>query len=468
MSRWLTHPWLFEQPGALSPEQRQSWSELCRVESPVDDQLKDTQRSIVVLAHPGAGLSTSLDLLGDQQILAIAYQPHQWPGESNEFIAARDHFSQWMALIARQFRDQIEDEPELAARLDVPNHEFLVWLIRRYHSTRQANLWLRQLQDTLPAERFEEVKANLETNDLDQAYGQTTHALPGQIDECLDIARCLGRPAIYLTVDISWADWVQLDAAQRATLAAQVRQLLSTISPLQRKRFGIKVGLPVALEIGVAEVDQLARSRVTVATYRWDERQLGTIAGRLVHAASDGQVPVDRWFEPPIAERLWEDLRQIWGTPGPAAAAALARCIVEEGPVPAPGPREFGAVQRRLYERFAPIRLDGDAARRIVWRGRRPIYLDDAQFRCFEVLWRHQGVPVDSATLIDQSRSGTSANLDKIIQRLREKLEPFYGAKEPGAEKNSWLYIQRSPGQGVWLERFSGGRAYHRTIPPTV
>lgn len=450
MSRWLTQPWLFEGLRSLAPARRRHWAELCYVPSPADDQMRDTQRSIVAVYHPGAGLSTSLDLLSQFNILTIGYPPEQWPGEAGEFTTARDHFSQWMALVARQIRDLVEETPALAARLDVPHHEFLVWLIRRYLSKRQGDNWLRRLQELLPVEQVEAVKANLETNDLDQSYGQTTQAIEGQIDECSALVRRLGYQGISITIDISWSDWVYRNAAQRLALVAQVRRLLSVLPPLQRRHFGIKVGIPTALDITASEIEQLSRSRVTVASYRWDDAKLATIVRRLVSAGSDDQHSGEPWTEPQVWAQLREELSKIWSHPGPAAAVALARCILEEEPAAQVGEAQIGAVRRHLYAQFAPVQLDGDHTRRIVWRGRQPIYLDEAQFRCFELLWRQRGFHVNPAMLVRHS-SRTQVNLDKIISRLRERLEPFYTT-----DKKRWLYIQRTAGQGVWLERFTG------------
>ncbi len=288
-------------------------------------------------------------------ILTLDYPPDRWPGDARAFTSAESHFGQWMGLLAQRLRDLLNEYPDHIGRLNVQHHEFLAWIIRKYLSPRQGTIWLSQMSEQLSPSDWASVQATIESGELDESYTDTGSGLTGQIEESIQIARRLGYSGIFAVIEVSWAEWLRRDPEQRTALAASVRQLLSTLIVLQRRGFGIKVGLPTVLGLGVAEVEQLVRGRATIATYEWDEAAMIQLTRRLTGAASANAISAEPWLAGETWAAIGADLSQIWGGPGPAAAAALARAIINHGPLEAITPKVIMSLRRGLYQRHAPI-----------------------------------------------------------------------------------------------------------------
>lgn len=458
MSQGSAQLWMLDPLTSLSAERIEQWVNCCYQPAPVDQLLADPNRSIIVLTTPGCGMSTSLALLPHSGLLTFDYPPERWPGVSGAFTRAESHFAQWMGLIAQRLREQLGDHPDQIRQLKVQHHEFLAWIIRKYLGSRQGTIWLSQLREQLGEADVASVQATIESGELDESYTDTGSGLAGQIEESLQIAQRLGYRGIFATIEISWGEWLQRDPEQRAALVASMRQLLSTLILLQRRGFGMKVGLPVALGLSVAEVEQLVRGRATVSAYDWNEAEIVQIAQRLTSAASAGALSAEPWCSPAVWTLIGADLRVIWGSPGPGAAVALARAILDQE-AHATTPDVIQSLRRSLYARCAPIRLDPDLSRRIIWRGMQPITLEEAPFSCFQILWDGRGRTVETARL--RSHMGSQANLDKNISRIRQRLEPFF-------KDGDYLYLQREQGRGIWIENFTDRTAPAQNQPPFI
>lgn len=437
--------WMFEPVATMGPQHWQRWMQRCHVISEVDELLRDPVRSIVLSTFPGCGLTTSLNLLQSRDLLVFPYNPSQWPGEPHAFTKAESHFEQWMAKIAYSLSEELGEHPAWCERLNQYQLQFLTWLVERYLGRRPSLVWHDFLRVQLPGAAWEDLKGLIEREPIE--YGGSVADLKYQIHECLGVARALGRRGIFASIDLSWWDWVGRSLAERDRLDGQLKRLLTTLAPLEVPHFGVKLGVPEQL-LQPQEIDRLTRSRVKPTiyptTYRWSLEQLHGLCVALVQLSAD-EWGVDLQSPPrELLGMLGTDVEAIWGAYGPAAAMTLARVWVKQWSGELPGAGQLQAVRSGLYRYGAPLRrmpLDGSQT---VLRGRQPIHLDDMPFRIFQVLWRHKGSPANNEALLQVA--GTKANLDKLIQRLREQLEP-------PARGGEFIYIQRRQNGGTWLEK---------------
>jgi hypothetical protein len=430
--------------GTLPPAQQHALLSAYYVPSNIDALFADPERSVVALAYAGCGLTTGLSLLPRYRLLSFPYNPDQWPARSGEIPDAGLHRHQWMRLIAARFLEQLRNEPARVQALTSSDHEYLLWLVRRYMGHRPGALWLTDLRQHIAMETWQPLSDAANRGALDQMYGEQVSDLYGQIDEALQVAARLGWQGIYASIDISWADWTSRTSAERNTLLDEVRRILMELTPLQRLRFGVKMGIPRQI-VTPQEVKDWVRGRAHVASYEWPLADLHRIAtSRLKQSAGESERTTA-----PIIETLWQrlsaDIDSIWEVPVPATAVTLAR-IAQANAAHDLGLIPEDSLRRQLYEQAAFLRLDPDRNQRRVWRGMAPIELDDTQYRFFEVLWKYRGNYADNQSLM--AVAGNSAqNLDKILQRLREAIEPFYKTKDQRDKKEKekrFLYIERT------------------------
>lgn len=437
------HADMLERIEDMPPAIFERWRSVCYLDSPANQQLADPGRSVVVLGPPGSGFSTALALVPLQGVLTYGYPPSIWPGQAEAFTKAASHFEQLMGLVTRSLGDQLQGRRGLVERVDADSHLCLAWLNERYRGPRQREHWLRMMRDLTDPAAFEALEARVASPQFAGYYDDTPSDIATQIDVCLTVARVLGYRGIFASVDVSWTDWVRRGEQERALLLTSLRRLLSTLHPLQQSGFGIKVVLPTTLGLSFGEIQKLVRGRVAVASYRWSEEEVRTLAQRYVRAMTEGASGAERLLDEPVWPVLYRDLCAIWEAPGPAAATVLAQQIValearEE-------PDSLQILRQQLYRQAAPIVLDPDRAQRTVWRGQRPIVLDEAPFRIFERLWDNRFNKTDSTVLRDLA--GSQASLDQNIKRIRQRLEPLH-------DQSVNLYLKRSPGSGAWLDHF--------------
>lgn len=437
--------WVFTPVAAMVPDLWQRWRTRCYLESEVDLVLADPVRSVMISTYSGCGITTSLSLLQSANLLVFPYNPDQWPGQPQAFTKAETHFGQWMAHCADAITEQLSAQPEHLLRLKPYQHQFLLWLLGRYLGKRQSIVWQSELQRYLPSQLWQELAAIIVDEPID--YGDTVSDLKSQIHESIAMARALGWEGIFASIDVSWWDWFSRTPEGRERLEAQVRELLTTLAPLEVPHFGVKLGMASRL-LPSQEVDRLTRSRITStvypATYHWSVDQLQQICRQLVELASEDlgftlvSPPLDLW------NWLEADISSIWERPCPAAAQTLAlvwfslnkqQQLADDA--------LLHSLRVGLYRYAAPLRLDPRPGSQVVYRGQAAIHLDDMPFRIFAMLWQHRGSPANNDVLLNVAR--TKTNLDKIISRLREQIEPLY-------RSGTMIYLQRRPNSGTWLD----------------
>jgi hypothetical protein len=457
MSGTELYPSVFEPFVAQSPDEQRLWLEQCYERSAVDGVLLDPRRSVVVVAQRGSGLSTSLALLqlaartdlAPVRPLTFSYQPEHWPGQPYAINKGElsDHFSQLMAHVAERCIDELRERPERLADLPRISHEFLIWIGLRYLG-RRGTLWLRFLEQQPGGAELQELVAAARSGQLQDDLSDLERDTRAQIDEGLELVGCLGWNGIYAIVDIGVDDWLGRTPEAQAALLQETRRLLSDLELMQRPRFGIKVGLP-ELMLSRADVQSLVRDRADIVSYSWTPETVLRIGERMLRAAD----PESPGLAELRAAKIWDiidaDLRSIWEVPGPAAIAVLVRKLhalrhqTEQIKLDA----LLLELRKHLYRTAAPLRYRKDDERPTIWRGATPLSLGETQAgRVFDVLWKHRGGTVSNdELLLIASQDG---NLDKIVSRLRQAIEPI---------PRTHLYVQRSQSQGTWLEHCAFG-----------
>lgn len=440
-----TLSWVFTPVASMTARQLLSWLDDCYVASEVDQILADPVRSVVISTYGGSGITTSLALLlQTSRLLILPYNVEQWPGSPGAFTRAGTHFGQWMARFVDAVMAQLRMQPTSLTLLNPYQHQFVLWLLERHIGKRQSKVWQSELDQQLPSALREQLEMIVAEEPVD--YGDTVADLKYQLHECVAVARALGWEGVYASVDINWWDWCARTPNHRERIDAGLRDLLTTLAPLEVPYFGVKLAIPARL-LSPQEVDRLTRSRIRPMiypmTYSWSEEQLHRICRRHVAcAAADSGVEI---ASPPSSLWAWleGDIRSIWEWPCPAAARALALVWLELADKSLEGEVLHHQLRAALYRLAAPLRRDGATDSQVVYRGQTAIHLDDMPFRLFSTLWQHRGSPASNEALL--SVAGSKANLDKLISRLREQIEPLHGS-------GTTIYLQRRPNSGAWLD----------------
>lgn len=459
MSNTTMPMWPFQPLASLSLDEQRMWLAQCYVPSDVDSVVLDPRRSVIVIAPPGHGLSTSLALLHSQQrildsspseaarpphLLTFSYPPEQWPGQPHALCRTdtEGHFKQLMAQVADQCVQKLEEHPALIQDLPLSGHEFLAWLIGRYLGRRWSNRWLLFLEQNEPSADIQQLIEQVRQGELDHLLSDMEENVRLQIVESLDLARHLGWNGIYAVIDISITDWLERSLEQQVVLRDGVRQLLENLQILQRPGFGCKIGLP-AVMFSRAEAQALVRDRAEVITYAWTPEKLLAIGDRVLSAAIERHLALEPLLAPKTWALLDEDIRMIWGHTCPAAMTAIAKQVrqLQLQQVNLNTDRAKLALRRQLYIEYAPLRHNPHSSRPVIWRGVTQLSLGETPLRVFEILWKRRGSNVSNDELL--LIAGSDKNLDKIISRIRQVIEPL--PRPP-------IYLHRSQSYGTWLE----------------
>lgn len=436
------HRWPFQSLTSLSPAQQAAWLERCYVRSQGDLLLSDQERSVVVIAPSGSGQSTSLTLLEQATYLTFKYTPEQWPGQPYALIKSPHHFDQFMAHVAQKSTDKLRAQPELLARCPRLTHEFLYWLVRRYLGNRRADVWLDHLQEHYPVDATLAMIERAKEKRFEDLYdGDSVNDIYGQIDEAKSLAHTLDWSGIYAIIDISMRDWFERAGEQRKALDRGLEQLFQSLTLIQRPQFGFKLAISDRL-LTAEKAEELLRGRATVITVTWTGPELRLMAERLLAAATDNTLKLDHVTPLELWQALEPDIRSIWGQPCPAAIKAIIEHVLK---LYEPGgwsttADDLRRLREELYRCNARLRRDPTVPGKL-WRAATDVQLDEAQQRVFDELWRSRGRPLSTIALLPLA--GSNANLDKIVSRIRQAIEPL---------ANSRIYLNRSTSQGVWLQ----------------
>jgi hypothetical protein len=439
----------------LAPDDQAWWIEHCYMLPSYNNALYDPERSVLVIGEHGSGLSTSFDILryhyplinddptppATPQPLLFAYPPQCWPGQPQALFSADQdsHFKQFMAHLAEQIASIFKYRPALLGRLSLIGHEFMAWMARHYLGPRRGELWCRFVEQHDSGLAVADVLARARRGDLDSLYqDDLPNDMRGQIEECLDIVRALGWNGIFAVAELGHAAWLATPPAQQEALRQSLLRLLESLTLLQNREFGFKVGI-VADLLSLKDAEQIPRSRTEVIAHSWTNAELEVLARRLWTA--DHGAP-----GPPLTPADWRalepDITSIWGKPCPAASVGvIGACAALRATSPAPP--ALDDVRAELYRQHAPLRYYPQISGSQVWRGAERITLEEAQIVVFQALWRHCRTKSYASKEELLGLAGSATNLDKIISRIRKHLEPI-----PGAE----IYLHRTQTLGTRLE----------------
>ena len=444
----------------LSPEDREWWIEQCYVLPDANSALYDPERSLFLIGERGSGLSTLFEVFQHvyplvdghpmppttPQPFCFAYPIYCWPGQPQALFSHDDtsHFKQWMALIAHHLIRVFKRDSALLQRLSGASFEFLVWLMRHYLGSCRAAGWYQFVEHQHPAAEVQTIVAEARRGKYDTMYTDD-HAndIAGQIEECVELLTQLGWNGAYAVAELSFEQWSAFSADDQATLQASIEQLLSHLTPIQHQRFGFKIGV-VGDVMASETVKKLPRGRAMVMHHTWTADALSAMSTRLLSAVVDKPLTIEEIIAPALWPDLHNDMLHIWGSPSPLALVAIIHSCYDHAPTfTLLQPHQVSAIRTKLYQQYAPLRYDPTSNAALVWRGATKITLDEAHIRVFQVLWRHGRTKTYARKEALESLAGSSTNLDKIISRIRNKIEPFPNAR---------IYLQRNQAEGIWLE----------------
>ena len=179
----------------------------------------------------------------------------------------------------------------------------------------------------------------------------------------------------------------------------------------QNPCFTLKIALPETF-VTQGELRERACGRIVVRNLVWDDAQHAEILRRHLRFWGGAGESLEGMFAPDVLAALLETLDDIFGGRTPRSAVSLAKTVLELGEVESRsiGAAELPRLQRELYRRFAPLRLD--SKQQGVWRGDRFIALNDQPFRALDALWRARRG--DSTELL-RGVAGSKQNVHTLV-----------------------------------------------------
>lgn len=389
--------------------------------------LQDVERSVAVLGAAGTGKTTAL--LAAQRALAgsalvAPIDAERWLGlQPGTQKSALDIVR---GAVCRAVQRVIEADPQRVAALTRLQGTFLRWLLQKELRPRALGVWREQVRSMALESFFAQPYEDLYPDQADP------DDVRGQIEEMVHLAQGLNLDVVAITLDAP--------AALSAENVSAVGQLFGWLDLWQHPCFVLKAVLTPGVATG-CELEKQVRGRVVVRHLRWAPEKHDAILQRhLVFLGDEQELVVDSAVVPAVAEAARTVLVDIFGELSPRSATCLAETMLDTLQQASPTPDEgyVELLQRELYGRFAPLRIE--RKRLGVWRGERFIPLAERPFRAFEVLWDAKGDDTWTA-LMDVA--GSKENIHTLIKRIREAVEPF--PKIP-------LYVCRIGGETYRLE----------------
>jgi DNA-binding winged helix-turn-helix (wHTH) protein len=424
--------WPFLPEVRRAAEENKQWWQTCYVPSPADGVLQTPEQSAIAFGGPGSGKTTALKALERtwaKNFLPVSYPVERWPGGKQVWASGYGHLGQIMACAGQVVKKSIVDAPETVAGLSDVKLEFLRFLIQQYDSSRAFLRWADALKDparkTLLNQEFK-VVYETDTNPPD---------VQGQIEELVTLSRILGFEGVVVLIDVPPSP--QNDAGLRNNL----KDLFGRLTLFEHQGFVFKAALPETLVDELKLVD-LTRGRVHFARLAWQQSDCRQIIEWLIRAASGHPAKLDDLAAPELIQVLEKQLENLFGATSPQGSAWLAETILTaySGNERRLTKQDSEQLLQHCFTSHVPLRLD--PARQSIWRGPQEILLDEQPLRILKVLWQYRGSAYDANDAL-MDVAGSRANLNTIISRLRQKIEPIPGTP---------IYLHNSRGRGYWLE----------------
>jgi len=424
------HRWPFMPTNTQTPEQQQQWWQDCFVSTPEVTRFVQAEASAVLVGGAGSGKSTAVAALYDQldePALLIPYPPHHWPGGSRPWIPGGSHLSQILAAAATEVTRQLSERPELftaVTKLDT-RQEFLNWLVEQHLGRRALVRLYQRLRKLTPSLSFPEPSIDLYTTTAGEA--DTWNLL----DELIDLIQTLGYPRTLLILDLNEAEAdVQLD---------DLGKLLGWLDLFEYPEFAVRAAIPtkVAKQLNILQSEN---GRLPVIRLQNNEAAITQVVGRHLQVATDGVChSLEEVAGTAVLQRAQSEIEKLYGAQTVAGwlqwAETLLMLSAQQVPVDNPE-----TVAYHFYQRHIPLRLE--TVRSGAWRGPKFIPLNQQPYELLKKLFDLRGQP--NPELL-QEIAGSPANLNTLVSRLREEIEPLNG---------QYIYLHNRRDRGYWLENF--------------
>ena len=302
--------------------------------------------------------------------------------------------------------------------------QFLRWVMHTYMRRRALDLWLDRMNYRSATEFFGTPGEDLYPDPLDPDF------VTGQIEELVHLATGLGRTRVVFLCDMQ----------EEPTHLGRnlLEEMFGGLEFWQNPSFTLKIALPETL-LTQDRLHERACGRIVLRNLVWSDVQHAEILRRHLHFWGGAEESLDEMFAPGVLATLLGTLDDIFGGRTPRSAVSLARAVLElaaSRPIEA---ADLPRLQRELYRRCAPLRLDGKLHG--VWRGERFIALNDQPYLALDALWRAR--KGDSTKLLFDV-AGSKQNVHTLVKRVRQAVEPL-----PDGEP---LYICKESGDAYRLE----------------
>ncbi|MBE7530005.1 MAG: hypothetical protein HND44_07265 [Chloroflexi bacterium] len=430
--------WPFLPPTMRTPEQNQQWWEHCFL--PVLPVVNFAQAvgSTAVIGQQGNGKTTSLEFVIRQvgvQSLLVRYPVQNWPHSTRPKIPGKGHISQIMALVAAGVVHVLEMEPQrvTAVQNNPLQQEFFCWLVEKYLGRRNLVRLAYRLQQTSQAvlpvpEQFKEVYASDE-DDAD---------VWGQIGESADLVQALGFERIVLLID--------LNVTEMSDHLTDLTSLFSRLDLLEHPGWSVRAALPQT-DITRQQVLPAVNGRLHPIRLEYTNEEMQTIVSRHLQAATDGRVnSLVEVADTAVLARARQELKALYGLETLTGWLNWAETMLHLGAVGCEFDddtlSEADKATLTFFKRHVLLRLDKEM--KGVWRGPQFISLEGQPYELMKKLFGARGRPSPDAIF---EVAGSTANLNTLANRLRERVEPLKGKTN--------IYIQNRRDQGYWLENFT-------------
>lgn len=426
--------WPFSSVQTLPPDQQERWWQECFVLTPAVQRFVTIPHSAAIVGGPGSGKSTALAFLKreiGQRVLLLDYLPQRWPGGGHPLAPGHGHLAQMMGLTADALLKQWQARPDSFPHLDEWQRDFLYWLVEKHLGRKALVLLARHLQQ----------KADLTLDvpqsapDLYALDSQQTAEVRGQISELVDLSQALGYSQIAFLIDLN-----QMEAAR---LVDDLGLLFGWLDLMENPGFTLRAALPED-SVRQAHIAERSGGRVTLIGLNYTEAEARQIAEQCLGLATEGQTSsLLTLANEELLARVGREVEMLYGEPAVAGwlhwtDTLLRQFATQPGGTPLTETKKLVA---DYYRRHVPLRLEPDT--QYVWRGPQRLSLDRQPFEALKKLHDLRGQRGFETTRALLEIAGTPSNLNTLMSRVRQAVEPVKGEE---------IYVSNSRDLGYWLE----------------
>ncbi|MCI0399288.1 MAG: hypothetical protein L0332_29820 [Chloroflexi bacterium] len=392
-----------------------------------------TQGSAAVTGGSGSGKSTALAALKQSvadRTLLVSYPIQNWPQGKRPWMPGLGHVSQIMAAAATEITERLEKAPTKFTVLNPIQKEFLFWLVEKHLRRRTLVRLGYRLNQSV--ETPMEIPATIE-----DFYPSGTQEADvwGQLGELVELAQALGYEQTLLLIDLEQVDVIKyLD---------DIITLFSWLDLMELPGYAIRAALP-EMDVIQRQIVAATSGRLNLIRLDYSEATVDHIVRHYLRVATDNECPnLDHLADSTVLKRGKEEIEQLYGTSTLSGWLNWAEALLAMYSAQPSDDKlsDSEAAIRVFYQRHIPLRLEPD--KQGVWRGPQFRTLHKQPFEILRKLFELKGQPNPDALL--EVAGGSGQNLNTLVNRLREELEPVKGTN---------IYLHNRRDQGYWLENF--------------